>query len=457
MKSSKYIKPNKINVFCYLDNALGRDTEIVLPVCYALEKYHNCKISYFFIWDIFEIRKHIPDMVLLPNTRGHHMYVEIAEYAYNNDIKVLALESEGNFKTDGSFNYWGYNTQKKIYQEWVTCWSDRTRDYLKKIMNSETDQKKVVTTGGTGFDKYKILENASQQALLEKYGKKGYKKVIGYAGWAFGKLYGAHKAISFNLVYPGELEKKYKWVEDHRIFVRDILKEAIENNPDILFILKRHPKESFESDVREGKNEMNELLDYPNVLYIRKEEDVKDLISISNLWMGFKTTTALEAWILGKPTILINDGHPYSIDNLYDGSVKVENAQQLQHYISELYDNGSIKDFNGQEKSRIRESIIADSIGFADGLNHMRAVDYFSKSLVKRKVTYKPQFNLRHFRLYYLMHIGKYFFQKNLFKMLPLFRKTIYVFENYKLPGFKDFKAKYYKALDNSHSVQNIK
>ena len=116
MKSSKYIDQNKVNIFCYLDNALGRDTEIVLPVCYALEKFHNCNISYFFLWDMYEIRKHVPDMVLVPNTRGHHMYVEIAEYAQKNDIKVLALESEGNFRTDGSFDYWGYNFKKEIYQ-----------------------------------------------------------------------------------------------------------------------------------------------------------------------------------------------------------------------------------------------------------------------------------------------------------------------------------------------------
>ncbi|MGM0581225.1 MAG: BFO_1060 family glycosyltransferase [Bacteroidota bacterium] len=454
MKSSENSPSEKINVFCFLDNALGRDTEIVLPVCYALEKYHNCQISYFFIWDIYEIKKQVPDMVLLPNTRGHHMYVEIAEYAYKNDIKVLALESEGNFKTDGTFNYWGYNLKKKVYQEWVTSWSERTKQYLEKIIDSEKE--KVVLTGGTGFDKYQILESKDRKTILTKYNKENFKKVIGYAGWSFGKLYGSHKNISFKLVYPEDKEKKYKWVEYHRIFVRDILKTAIENNPDILFILKKHPKETFESDIKEGLNEMNELAHYENVLYLRKEEDVMDLINISDIWMGFKTTTALEAWILGKPTILINDGHKYSIDNLFKGSVIANKSSTLQEYIKEYYTTHKIRKFNEPEIKSTRNQIIGDSIGFADGLNHMRATDYFAKSLTKRKVNYKPKLSLRHLRLYYLMHLGKYFYQKNIFKVLPYFNKTIYVFENRNLPGFHAFKKKYYKSLEVFHTENDV-
>lgn len=454
MKSSDHNQSEKIKIFCFLDNSLGRDTEIVLPVCYALEKYHNCEISFFFLWDIYEIRKQVPDMILLPNTRGHHMYVEIAEYAFKNDIKVLALESEGNFKTDGSFDYWGYNFQKKVYQEWVTCWSERTKQYLQEIF--ESDKNKVVVTGGTGFDKYQILENVDRKTLLAKYNKENFKKVVGYAGWAFGKLYGAHKAISYNLIYPDDKEKKYEWVESHRKFVRDILKSAIENNPDILFILKRHPKESFESDVKEGLNEMNELIHYENVLYLCKEEDVKDLINISDIWMGFKTTTALEAWILGKPTILINDGHKYSVDNLFEGSALADKPLTLQHYIEEYYTTHQIKEFNELEKKDARNLIIQDSIGFADGLNHMRTTHYFAKSLTKRKVNYKPELSLRHLRLYFLMHFGKYLYNKKLFKILPFFKKTIYVFENRNLPNFSSFKKRYYESLERFHSENNV-
>jgi len=194
---------DEYSVLCFLDNAKGRDAEIVLPVSYALETYYNCKVEHLFIWDIYEIRLKNPDFVLLPNCRGHHMYVEIADYAKANEIKVLALESEGNFATDGSFDFWGYNYKKVVYQEWLTCWSERTKVYLKSIVD---DKDKVVVTGGTGFDKYQYLEFTPREELLSKYKKGHFKKVIGYAGWAFGKLYGQHRNISFQRIFPDNPE-----------------------------------------------------------------------------------------------------------------------------------------------------------------------------------------------------------------------------------------------------------
>jgi len=437
-------------ILCFIDNRKGRDAEIVLPVGYALEKYHNCRVEYLFIWDIYKIRLKSPDLVLLPNCRGHHMYVEIAAYAKKNDIKVLALESEGNFATDGSFDFWGYNLEKKVYQEWLTCWTKRAYDYLSNIL-TQPNLSKLILTGGTGFDKYQYLEFADKTTLLRRYNKQNFKKVIGYAGWAFGKLYGQHKHLSFTRIYPDSLEKRHNWVENERVFVRDTLRYLIEANPSVLFILKKHPKEAFESDVTEGLNEMNELIAYENVLYIKKEEAIHDLINISDIWLGYKTTTAIEAWLLNKPTILINRGHKYAVDNLYEGSVKISKASVLQTYVDEYYKTGELADFTGRDLIKARGRLIKDTVGFSDGLNHIRAVKYFSKSLTLRKSTNKPVFNFRHFRLFILMHYGRYLFNKSIFQKLPYFRKTLYVFENRNLPQFEELKANYYKKLSVFH------
>jgi len=201
---------------------------------------------------------------------------------------------------------------------------------------------------------------------------------------------------------------------------------------------------------------MNELIAYPNVLYIKKEEDIHELINISDLWLGYKTTTALEAWLLKKTTILINDGHPYAKDNLYNGSIKTTNAKHLQDLINEYYNNGKLVSFNQDELKSFREQLIQDTIGFGDGLNHMRAASYFSKSLSKGNNQKKPKLNWRHIRLYYLMHLGKYFYNKQLFQNLPFFKKTIYVFENRGLPGFNGLKENYFQKIKLFHRERNI-
>jgi len=434
----------KYHILAYLDNALGRDTEIMIPVAYILEKYCDCKVDFLFIWDIHAIRRLQPDAIMLPNIKGHNLYFEIAKYAYENGTMVLAMESEGNFRTDGSFPYWGYNKDQFFYQEWVTAWSERTADYIVSL--SEKDKDKVVLTGGTGFDRYEICRFESRESLLKRHHLAKYKKVIGYAGWAFGKMYSKHKDIALAHIHP-DWDTRFEWAEKNRIHVRESLRHLIENNPDTLFIFKRHPKESFEDDLSEGPNEMNELTSYENVLYIRKEEPIHDLIAISDLWLGFETTTSIEAWLLGIETILINPEVDFVRNNIYKGSLIVPGHQQLQTYIDEFYQNKKISDFYDQELSDNRKEIIANAIGFGDGLNHLRTSYYFQKSLNNELKKKKAAFNLRHLRLYLLMHIGKFFYVESIFRHLPGFKKSIYVFKNMYLKGFKERQHAYYEDL----------
>lgn len=444
--SQKYL------VLAYVDNALGRDTEILLPVAFCLENYFECEVQFTFIWDLYAVKRKKPDLVLVPNMVGHHMYVEVGKYAYENGITVLALESEGNFKCNDSFNYWGYNTDRHFYQEWATAWSYRTEQYLKNIAPEQS--KKIVTTGGTGFDKYQFGDSVTKQSILSKYGLEDYRKVIGYAGWAFGKMHGKNKYQSMKLIHP-DWSERFKWAEENRIAVREVLRKAIVNNEDTLFILKRHPKEFFEDEIQEGPNEMNELLGYKNVLYLVSEEPIDHLIQISDIWLGFETTTALEAWLLGKETVLVNPDPHFTRDALYKGSLIVRDYEQLQEAIDTFYQNGKIEDFHTPELKESRKKLISETIGFSDGFNHLRACYYFVRALSKRRNHPLP-WNLRHLRLYFLMHIGKYFYNERIFKKLPGFKKSIYVFKNLNLPGLQSRKAEIYKQLDLFYKQEGL-
>lgn len=443
-------------VLCFLDNPLGRDTEIVLPIIYVMEKYLGAEVKTKFIWDLLHIKIWKPDVILLPNVIGHHMYVEAAIFAKKNNIAVLALESEGNFGTDGKFNYWGYNKNKKIYQDWLTCWSERTKNYLTEVVD-RSDSEKIILTGATGFDRFSFEKFPSRRSFLTKYGFSHFTKVIGYAGWAFGKLYGAHLQDSFHELskWRGR-EEALKWIEEQRVNVREVLRKLIETNTDTLFVLKKHPKENFESDPVEGSNEMNELLNYENVIYLKNEESTADLINVSDVWLGFETTTTQEAWLLKKETILINTEPDFPRSKLCTGSVIVADAEQLQDYLDEYFKTGEIVDFHSENLIRARLIALKDSIGFSDGRNHLRSLFYFRNSIPTKHGTKSVSVNIRHLRLFVLMHIGRFFFSKSLFLKIPKFRKTIYVFENRTLPGFSERKKDLDRSLDLFYQEQGL-
>lgn len=441
-------------VLCFTDNDTGRDVEMVLPLRYFAERFLNCKFTHAFVYDVFAVYRIKPDIVLLPNTVGSPLYFEISKYAVSQNIPVFALVSEGNFRTDGTFNYWGYNVDKKFYQEYLCLWSQRTLQFMRKELPEFAD--KLVCTGGTGFDRYNIYEFMSKEEFFDKRKIKRYNKIIGYAGWAFGKLYNK-QGLEELLYYFKNDNSRLEWLKKQREEVEEILRKAIENNPDTLFILKKHPNEENPSILTEGLNEMNRLLGYENVLYVKNDENIHDLISISDFWVSFESTTALEAWIMGKQTLLINPDPEWARDELYRGAVIVRDYETFQKLIDGFYKTGKIEGFDDKEKEQNRIKIIKDTIGAGDGFNHIRAAYYFKKTIdIARERQIQSKFSLKYFIMYALMHIGKYFYNKKVFENLYKFKKTVWIFERFRLTQIPVLYQKYSKQLDAFYRKNNI-
>ncbi len=232
-KSRKYI------INCFLDNDSGRDVEILLPIIVFAENHLNCKVNFRFLWDFHSLNRDQPDLVLLPNVRGHHLYVELARICHQHNIPVFAHESEGNFRTDGSYEYWGYNFHQQFFQDWVCCWSERTRKFLIDLKPEESA--KIVYTGAPGFDRYLFGKFADREKLLKKWNKDGFKRVIGYAGWAFGRMYGRDRDTSLLHIHPDK-EVRFQWAENQRKFVEGVLEQTIQKYPQIPY--------SYLSDIR---------------------------------------------------------------------------------------------------------------------------------------------------------------------------------------------------------------
>lgn len=440
----------KKKVLCFLDHDIGRDTEILIPVVYFAEKYLNCKVEFIFIWDIHAIYRKKPDMILIANAIGSKLHYKITKYAYSNGIKVFALISEGNFRTNGTFDYWGYNIDKKIYHEYICLWSERTKQFLSNELPDYNS--KMVFTGAVGFDRYKIYDFISKDEFLTKWNLKKYTKIISYAGWTFGKIFNKTGLMEVKQMSGNNYERVIKWMHEQMLLVENILQQTIEHNPDILFILKRHPNEIHPHLNQADKNEMVNLTRFSNVLYIRNEDDIHSLISVSDIFLAFESTTVIEAWLMKDiPTIFINPEIEFNRDNNYKGVVIAKGAKELHKFIDEFYESGQIKDFLSVEKKKNRQQIILDTIGYGDGLNHIRTCYYLKKTLNEISTINKGKIKLHfgYFIMYLLLHIGKFFYNKRLFLLLPKFKKTIWVFERYRLSNLPILKRKYYKYLDN--------
>ncbi len=446
----------KIKILCFTDTNSGRDVEMILPIRFFAEKYLNCTFRHAVSFDIHQIYKQKPDVVFTPNTIGSNLYFKIAKYAHSQNIPLFALISEGNFRTDGSFNYWGYNRDKIFYQEYVCCWSERTLKFLLEKESRERD--KLVLTGGTGFDRYNIYKYGGKEEFLKKHNKSQCKKIIGYAGWAFGKL--QHKrGVEELLFFLGGDPAKLEWIEKQRRLVRDVLKEAIINNKDTLFILKKHPQENSPERTTEVENEMTDLKDYDNVLYIGEEEPLLNLISVSDIWTCFESTTSLEAWLMGKQTIYINPEVDFKRDANYKGSALVRNYSEFQSMIDEYYTTGKISQFYSVDKNANRKELVRNIAGFGDGLNHIRASYYLNKTIEKLKIKSAPEYKFNF--LYFLYHIftitGGLFYIRSFYRKLYKFNKHLWVFENYKMKEIESLYSYYYPFLEEFYKKNEIK
>lgn len=463
----------KIKVLCFTDDVSGRDVEMMLPIRYFAERFLNCEFYHALNIDIHEIYRQRPNIILQANTIGSNLYFEISKISHEQNIPLFALISEGNFRTDGSFDYWGFNRDKKFYQEYVCCWSERTAEYLRKEVPEAKE--KIVVTGGVGFDRYIIYKYLSKEVFLHKYGRTQFSRIIGYAGWAFGKL--DHKrGKSELLVWARGDENKLQWIEEQRKNVRDILKKAIENNPSTLFILKQHPQENSPERIDPVKNEMSELAHYENVLYLCGEESIHDLISVSDLWTCFESTSALESWLMGKQTIFINPEKDFNRDLLYNGSALIQSYDEFQKLINEFYSSGRIEQFFDKEKSATRNELIKNVIGFGDGMNHIRAAFYFQETINKYFRTDNRQqaadnrspitnnqslysFHFWHFLVYYLIRIAGPFYNRAIYSRLYKLKKHLWVFENYRMTKLHDLYKRYLPFFDEfyqEHSIEQL-
>ena len=349
-----------------------RDLHIVTPVLLYLQKRYHLRFKTESIFNgYYYLLKYRPKMLVISNFAGDKINHEVVKTAYEMGIKVVSLISEGNVKSEYVHQFlWGWNKEKRLYVDKLCLWSERSRRLFTEAYPEYANF--FTVTGATGFDRYRLLTFKTKEAFLRE-NSLSFRKIVGIAGWGFDHLFGAyyqqHEAQYLQVMG----QKQIKMHRDDLVKLRRIYRELIEQNRDTLFILRYHP-----GTIDFEKSEFFGLEKYGNVFVSIPHQNtrytISDLINISDLWIGYETTTALEAWLMGKQTFLINpSGKDFIRENVHRGSPIVQTTQEAQKFLDAFFTNKRIEAF--ERLQQYREEVIRDAIGYADGQNHIRAAE----------------------------------------------------------------------------------
>ena len=351
----------------------SRDRNTATIVCNYLQ-FVGLKVAEHSVFRGFEmIDKLHPKILFITNGIGATINFELVKYASLKGIKVVTLTSEGIFfdsEKDLFPFLWGWNLDHLLYEDVNMQWSDRTRNTTLTVYPDLKD--KIKTSGGVGFDYYKIHPCINKKEFLIKHKKESFSQIIGVGCWNF-------DLVTYSLdffSYFNELDN-IRFGKDRDSFNKIIL-DIIEKNSDKLFLLKEHPGSggSHISAIEGAEN-------YSNVLILKKEP-IADCIAASDFWLTYESTTVIEAWLLGKQTCLLNpSGTDFKRANVHFGSPNYPDVKSLQAAIDHFYKMNELPGFSEMEEER--KNVVKNTIQWNDGLNHVRAGNEIIRILTENK------------------------------------------------------------------------
>lgn len=429
---------NKCDILIPMFFFHGRDAEVIIPLKFYFENKYHLDVKICSVFDPYMVDICKPRIVLMENTVGSNFHVSFGKYAHKKGYPVLSLISEGYLNAQNiRIGLWGCNLKHEIYFDKWFLWTPTLKKLVIKYFPDLKKRVDLDISGAVGFDRYKIYPFANKKVFLKKYHKEKYKRVIGYAGWVFSYYY----SPTYFERLINELGQKffYRFKQDKKS-VNNFLYQSIISNKDTLFILKQHPSE-FMDDMDISRKWAKE---FDNVLFFQSEEPVSDLINVCDIWMVYDSTTCAEAWLLGKPTIVImpscNTKHRNSV---YKGSVIAHSMQQLSDFIDSSKEKGFIVGFNkkAKQRDRIIESIVYKNDGFNALRTAAKIYQFFLTSSNRRDAS---NFALTTFFL--VQHIILIVFSK--FSLLPLLKKSVILKWYSEQSEFIQMEKKYYPLIE---------
>jgi len=265
-------------------------------------------------------------------------------------------------------------------------WNKTMQSYVNNHPNLRKKSTKVV--GVPRFDFYKEELNSllmDKKTFCKKYNFPIYEKNIVFAtNYTSASFYEKNFAFlkkDIDVLNPPfasedeeELKKFPKTDLESRSIALDFFLELVKSYPDVGFIIKTHPSED---QTFYHKYFSKKIESYKNRVLIISNEYIWNVLGIADIEISRSCTTAIEAWILEKPTIEIQL-HPkelYTSKEHASGSVLVRNFSEL-HQAIESY----LKDpFLEKEIILKRKNFIKKWCFKVDGKSSHRVIDEIVK------------------------------------------------------------------------------
>jgi len=351
----------------------GRDREVATPICHALRRKGYSVVEASIFNYKYYLLKYKPRLLYIADPVGAKINYKAIKFAYKLGIPTVTYTAEGNYRVENFEKvFWGHITNRQFLEQIRLQWSNKTRQLTFDLIDSSL-KTQIKISGGVGFDRYKIYKFRTKKVWMKKYAL-NYTRMIGYATWGFDKFYDSKYLPKMEEIFDKHEIERFR---HDRVAVNSILKDLISQNPDTLFLLKEHPGVNL-SD----KTELVGLSGYANVLSIKNNEAIGDCINSCDIWMAYESTTCLEAWLLNKPTLLINpSGVDFTRTNIYKGSPIFVTYNDIQKVINNFYAFGQVTEFESKQQSR--QQVIEEIIQWADGKNHLRAAYLIEQVLLK--------------------------------------------------------------------------
>jgi len=351
-------------------SSTGRDREVASAICHALRRRGYTVVEECIFNYRYHLLRHRPRLLYVADPTGARMNQEVSLFADRMGIPSVCVDAEGDYVDDTVDEmFWGHIADRRLRQRLKLQWSVGSRAKALSVAPDLGDRLKV--TGAVGFDRYRLYEFASKDDWRRKYHFE-QTRIVGVAAWSFDYLY-----------VPSEREARVRSLGHETVerFQRDrdslraILGELIRPRPETKFLLKLHP-----SVIDIGETEFAGLASYDNVLLLKDEESVGDCISACDVWMAYNSTTCTEAWLLGKPTLVVNpSGADFPRSRNYLGSPVFETLSAVEGALSEYEETGRISAFDALEHVRTR--LLTEMVQWVDGKNHLRAAHYIERLL----------------------------------------------------------------------------
>lgn len=388
----------------------SRDREAATLVCNYLRLrgysvHEGCVFNGYSLIDSLK-----PSLLFITNSVGAGVNLSLIKYAKMKGIHCVTSFAEGNFKEESIEQFlWGVNKEKKLYEDLTLFWNENSYKY--SISSHPEIKEKVGVAGCVGFDRYKLIE--SEKDKNEKF-------TVLVSCWNFDFI-DPTNSIVYGLFNGKKIASEYLdfFKSDREKFNKELL-NLINALPDVNFVIKMHPG-CLGGQYYSG---IQGVEAFDNVTLLKNEVAISELIRTCNILLSYESTTALEAWLMDKTTLLLNPSGTEFImrEGFHQGQPAYTNSDELVEVITSYRESGCLKAFDVLCSKR--KALIEEIACWSDGLNHVRLGLYIEQQIksdpYREHYTFGEMYELYLFSLKSRVKwvLSKLFFK---FKGKPLF------------------------------------